>query len=73
MTSRPSEHAAAALNMLDSGDASWDDSDVKKILRDALIEQTLECRYTQRSFDPEKAWNRTPSATQRLVGEPSGS
>lgn len=62
MTPTPSEQAAAVLNLLDSGDVSWSDADVKAVLRGALREQSPRAKSSQQSHNPTKASKHAPSA-----------
>lgn len=62
LTTTPSEHAAAVLNLLDSGEVSWSDSDVKAALREALKRAGAGPKSRQQSHDATKASNHAPSA-----------
>ncbi|WP_370640075.1 replication endonuclease [Buttiauxella sp. S04-F03] len=57
-----SEQAAAVLNLLDSGDVSWRDADVLKVLRDELKEQSLQDKTPLQSHSLLKSLGRAPSA-----------
>lgn len=62
LTPTPSEHAAAVLNLIESGEVSWSDSDVKAALRVVLKEQGAKPKPRQQSHDATKASNHAPSA-----------
>lgn len=61
MTSTPSEHAAAVLNLIDDGVIGWDDPEVVTVLRDALKHGTTQTMRQQRSSEPLKPHQIAPS------------
>lgn len=40
MTVTPPEYVTAVMNLIESGDVSWDDPDVARVLRDAVRSQS---------------------------------
>lgn len=49
MTPTPSEHAAAVLNLIDSGFIGWDDPEVEVVLRDTLKHESQRQNRLQRN------------------------
>ncbi|TBL63356.1 replication protein, partial [Hafnia alvei] len=58
----PSEYAAAVIKLIESGDASWNDPDVAKVMRDTAKAQSPTVSRHQRSADPYKPRDLAPSA-----------
>jgi large subunit ribosomal protein L30 len=61
MTPTPSEHAAAVLNLVDSGVIGWDDPEVMRVLRAALKHTVSQPIRKQRSNEPLKPHQIAPS------------
>ncbi|HCA9770861.1 replication endonuclease [Klebsiella variicola] len=61
MTSTPSEHAAAVLNLVGDGVIAWDDPEVVTVLRGVLKEGVPPQNRKQRSGEPLKLHNVAPS------------
>jgi len=61
MTPTPSEHAAAVLNLVDSGVIRWDDPEVVTVLRGALKHDAPKPMRQQRSGEPLKQNQIAPS------------
>lgn len=61
MTSTPSEHAAAVLNLVDDGVIAWDDPEVVTALRGALKHDAPQQNRQQRSGEPLKPRDVAPS------------
>jgi large subunit ribosomal protein L30 len=61
MTPTPSEHAAAVLNLVDSGVIGWDDPEVMRVLRAALKHTVSQPIRKQRSNEPLKPNQIAPS------------
>ena len=62
MTPTPSEHAAAVLNLVDSGVIVWNDPEVVTVLRSALKHDAPRPNRQQRSNTPLKTSEQAPSA-----------
>ena len=58
----PSEYAAAVIKLIESGDVSWNDPDVAKVMRDTAKAQSPTVSRHQRSADPYKPSDLAPSA-----------
>lgn len=61
MTPTPSEHAAAVLNLVDSGVIGWDDPEVVTVLRGSLKHDMPKPIRQQRSVEPLKPKQIAPS------------
>ncbi|MCS2150283.1 replication endonuclease [Scandinavium manionii] len=61
MTPTPSEHAAAVLNLVDSGVIGWDDPEVVTVLRNSLKHDDPQPIRQQRSSEPLKPHQIAPS------------
>ncbi|NYY26784.1 replication endonuclease, partial [Escherichia coli] len=57
----PSEHAAAVLNLVDSGVIGWDDPEVVTVLRSALKHGAPRPNWQQRNCEPLKPYQIAPS------------
>lgn len=62
MTTTPSEHAVAVLNLIERGVIGWNEPDVVKVLNGALKAGAPRKQWQQRSNAPLKACERAPSA-----------
>ncbi|MCQ8545344.1 replication endonuclease [Klebsiella pneumoniae] len=62
MTTTPSEHAVAVLNLIERGVIGWNEPDVVKALNGALKAGAPRKQWQQRSNAPLKACERAPSA-----------
>ena len=58
----PSEYAAAVMKLIESGDVSWDEPDVAKVMRDTAKAQSPRVSRLQCSTDPYKPRDLAPSA-----------
>lgn len=56
------EYVTAVMNLIESGDVSWNDADVAKTLRDALREQSPEANHQEIARNRKKSRNEAPSA-----------
>ncbi|NTY88729.1 hypothetical protein FCH33_18305 [Serratia fonticola] len=62
LTVTPPEYVTAVMNLIESGDVSWDDPDVAKVLRDAVREQSPKVNRQQRIKNRNKSRNDAPPA-----------
>lgn len=62
LTVTPPEYVTAVMNLIESGDVSWDDPDVAKVLRDAVRGQSPKDKGPQRTKNHNKSQDTAPSA-----------
>lgn len=62
MTVTPPEYVTAVMNLIESGDVSWDDPDVAKVLRDVIREQSPKASGQLRIKNRNKSRIDAPSA-----------
>lgn len=56
------EYVSAVMNLIESGDVSWDDADVAKMLRDAIRGESTEDDHQEIARNRKKSRNDAPSA-----------
>ncbi|KFK93354.1 MULTISPECIES: replication endonuclease [unclassified Serratia (in: enterobacteria)] len=62
LTVTPPEYVTAVMNLIESGDVSWDDADVAKAIRDAIRQQSPNSNRQEITKNREKSRNDAPSA-----------
>lgn len=62
MTVTPPEYVTAVMNLIESGDVSWDDSDVARVLKNAVRGQSPKASGQQRIKNSNKSRIDAPSA-----------
>ncbi|MBC3229169.1 hypothetical protein [Serratia fonticola] len=63
----PPEYVKAVMNLIESGDVSWDDSDVVKEVREAIRRQSLKGSQQDRLKSLNESRNDAPSARLTLT------
>ncbi|CAI0969201.1 Bacteriophage replication gene A protein (GPA) [Serratia proteamaculans] len=56
------EYVTAVMNLIESGDVSWDDADVAKTMIDALRQQSPQSNHLEIARNRKKSQNDSPSA-----------
>ncbi|CAI1590078.1 Uncharacterised protein [Serratia fonticola] len=62
MTVTPLEYVTAVMKLIECGDVSWDDADVAKTLRDAIIGQSPGITHHEVARNCKKSRNDAPSS-----------